>query len=460
MIQPHFNWDSDLHVMPWGEDYLVLDVNSGAVHQFDAAAACYLTLLKDNDSNYLRADEMLATTYDQVEAKEVCQQVKALINDGQLLSPREDTYLDLLAMPIKALCLNIAHACNMACTYCFAQKGDFGGAVSLMSREVAAQAIDLLLAHSGEVHNLEVDFFGGEPLLNWEVVVDTIAYARQRAHLTGQHFNFTLTTNGLLLDEAKMDYLVANQIGVILSLDGRPEVNDRHRVLRSGGGSYRELIPRYQQLVAKNPTSYYIRGTFTRHNLDFAEDARHIIDLGFDQLSLEPAVGPHAAEAVSLAEMPMVLAEYDRLAALLSEYRQQGREIHFFHFNLNINRGPCLAKRLTGCGAGTEYLTVTPDGTIYPCHQLVENHDFIMGNVLSPDINQEIRQRFAQSTLQHKPVCLQCWARYFCGGGCHANAYNANGDFLHPHEVSCVMHRKRVEVAIGLEIMRHVSITE
>jgi len=448
----NFDWNSDLHIMPWGDDFLVLDVNSGALHQFDPAAMSYLSLLQECAGDQTLALDRLGISLGPREAGEIADQVNELMATEQLLTLRDDTQLDLLAMPVKALCLNVAHACNMACTYCFAQKGDFGGTVGLMSPQVAERAIDFVIDKSGEVHNWEVDVFGGEPLLNWDVVVDTVAYAKQRGHLAGKHFNFTLTTNGLLLDTVKMDYLVENGIGVILSLDGRPEVNDRHRVLRGGDGSYQELVPRFQQLVAKKPISYYIRGTFTRHNLDFTEDARHIIELGFDQLSLEPAVGPHAPEAVSIAEIPQVLSEYERLAALIDDYRQQGREVHFFHFNLNINRGPCLAKRLTGCGAGTEYLTITPDGTIYPCHQLVENHNFIMGNVSSPGLNQEIRQRFAQSTLQHKPLCQKCWARYFCGGGCHANAYNTNGDFLVPHDISCLMHRHRVETALKLEV--------
>lgn len=453
MLTSDFNWDSDLHIMPWGEEFLVLDVNSGAVHQFDPPARQYLNLLRACVGDEAEAKMRLTAIYGLEEAAEIAGQVQELITVGQLLTPRDDTYLDLLTMPVKAICLNVAHACNMACTYCFAQQGDFGGAPGLMSNEVAAKAIDFLINNSDEVHNLEVDFFGGEPLLNWEVVVDTVAYARQRGHLAGKHFNFTLTTNGLLLDDSKIDYLVTNGIGVILSLDGRPEVNDRHRVVRGGEGSYHELIPRYQKLVAKKPASYYIRGTFTRHNLDFAEDARHIIELGFDNFSLEPAVGPHAPEAVGKIELPLVLSEYERLAALLYEYRQQGRDVHFFHFNLNINRGPCLAKRLTGCGAGVEYLTITPDGSIYPCHQLVEHSAFIMGNVLAETVvDDKIRQNFAGSTLQHKPECLKCWARYFCGGGCHANAYNTNGDFLKPDEVSCVMHRQRVETAIKLEV--------
>lgn len=453
-----FDWESDLHTIPYKAEYLVLDVNSGAVHLFDSTALSFLDALKEHQGDIDRATEEISRKTGEDEAKEVARQVLELVERGELLTPRMEFALDLLSMPVKALCLNVAHVCNMACTYCFAQKGNFGGRAGLMSHEVAAHAIDFLIEHSDSVHNLEVDFFGGEPLLNWQVVTDTITYARIRERSAGKHFNFTVTTNGLLLDEEKMNYLVDNGIAVILSLDGRPEVNDRHRVLPGGGGTYEELVPRFKRLVAKNPGSYYIRGTFTRYNLDFAEDARHIIDLGFDNLSLEPAVGPHAPEAVGEREMPQVLAEYERLTSLIFDYRRKGRDVHFFHYNLNINRGPCLAKRLTGCGAGTEYLTITPNGDIYPCHQLVENSDFIMGNVLTGIVNPQIKEMFARANLTNKPVCQKCWARFFCGGGCHANAYFSGGDLYQPQSTGCKMHRKRVEQAILLEVMQKEKI--
>ncbi len=342
----------------------------------------------------------------------------------------------------------------MKCRYCFASQGDFGMNPCLMSLATGKRALDFLIDKSGLVKNLEVDFFGGEPLLNATMLKELVEYGRQREAECGKHFNFTLTTNALLLDDNIIDFVIDNNISVILSLDGRPETNDRHRVLNNDEGSYQLIVPNIKKIVEKKPVSYFIRGTFTRQNLDFSQDLKHIVDLGFDAVSLEPAVGPTNEYSIQEADLPQVLLEYERLTDLLCNYHKTGKELHFFHYNLDLQKGPCLAKRQSGCGAGVEYLVVTPEGNIYPCHQFVGEDEFLMGNIYDSELDREIIRRFSENRLTDKKACLRCWARNFCGGGCHANAYHCNGDMSMPDRVSCTMHRKRIEGAIYLEIVK------
>lgn len=359
-------------------------------------------------------------------------------------------------MVLKALCLNAAHMCNMNCRYCFAAQGDFGMQPGLMELEVAKRAVDFLIAHSAGRRHLEIDFFGGEPLLAADMLRQLVKYCRSLEATHGKEFAFTLTTNGLLLNKDIIDWVIDNNIGVILSLDGRPEVHDHYRPLKNGSGSYEAVLPKIKAMVEANPVSCYVRGTFTRQNLDFAEDCRHLFQLGFNSISLEPAVGPDNGFAIQKDDLPRVIEEYDRLVDILAEYEASGRKVHFYHFNLDMQKGPCLAKRLTGCGAGVEYLTVTPQGDLYPCHQLVGEEGFWMGNVSGGQPDPDIKQRFSQCQV-HDKECAWCWARYYCGGGCLAQAYLQNGSLKQPHEVSCKMHRKRVEVSVILDYYRRTG---
>jgi uncharacterized protein len=327
----------------------------------------------------------------------------------------------------------------------------------LMSLETGKHALDYLMEQSGPIHNLEVDFFGGEPLLTADMLKQLVAYGRQLESLWNKHINFTLTTNALLITDEIIDFVKAEDLSVILSLDGRPETNDRHRILNNGTGTYDLIVPKIKKMVDSKPKSYYIRGTFTKKNLDFSEDLRHIAELGFDAISLEPAVGENNGYSIQTEDLEQVLVEYENLTNLLSEYKRAGREIDFFHFNLDMQKGPCLAKRLSGCGAGMEYLVVTPNGDIYPCHQFVGEKNFLLGNISDGQLNEQLRSDFAHNHLQNKSECRKCWARYFCGGGCHANAYHANGDISKPSQVSCIMHQKRIEGAIFLETMERLT---
>lgn len=449
-----YDFAANIHLFKYKELNLLLDVNSGAIHVLDELAADFINSLVKHQGVWALAVEDCQKRFAPEEIAEVSQDVLTAYQEGVLFTPEEQVSLDLAALPIKALCLNIAHACNMKCLYCFAQQGDFGQKPALMSLEMGEKTFSFLVNNSGEVKHLEVDFFGGEPLLNFAVVKDLVLYGRRLEQETGKKFNFTLTTNALLLDDAISDFIIENDISVILSLDGRPETNDRHRILNNGQGSYEKILPHIQQMVARKPVSYYIRGTFTRQNLDFTEDLRHIIDLGFNNLSLEPAIGADSPYAIQAQDLPRVLAEYEKLTDTLLEYQQKGRDIQFFHYNLNLQQGPCLAKRRTGCGAGVDYLAVTPEGDIYPCHQFVGLKQFYMGNVTEGVLDSRVRKSFQSNHLENKEGCRRCWARNFCGGGCHANNYFSNGDISIPAEVSCVMHKKRLEGAIYHELQK------
>lgn len=448
---------ANIHRFTMGDLNFLLDVNSGAVHVLDTVAREFVDVLLASDGDIGLAQEHCYRIYGQEQVDEAEREIRAAVEEQSLFTREELPLLDLEQAPVKALCLNVAHACNMKCRYCFAGQGDFGAEKGLMSEEVGRRALDFLLQESREVRNLEVDFFGGEPLLNYPVVQRLVAYGRRRAEETGKNIRFTLTTNAVALTPEIMDFIVREGISVILSLDGRPEVNDRYRLLRDGRGSYDIIVARIQAMVAKQPVSYYIRGTFCRENLDFTRDLEHLISCGFTNISLEPAVGDCRDLAIGEEELPRVLLEYDRLTEVLWSQYCQGRKVNFFHFNLDLNRGPCLAKRLTGCGAGIEYLAVTPGGDIYPCHQFVGVADFLMGNVKQGIVNRSIKQRFACSQLANKKECRSCWARFFCGGGCHAGAYYVNHDLRKPAAVSCTMHRKRVECAIYLETRKRLA---
>lgn len=348
---------------------------------------------------------------------------------------------------LKALCLHISHDCNLRCRYCFAGTGSFGGERENMPFEIGKTAIDMLLENSGARRQLEVDFFGGEPLLNWDVVKQLVNYGEIAATKVGKEIHFTLTTNGVALNADMNRFLNDKNIAVVLSLDGRPEINDRMR----GKGSYQQIIPRFTQLLKdRNFVNYYLRGTFTAENIDFSEDAKHIYDLGFHEMSLEPVV-TEEEYGITREKLPQIFEEYERLAQYYLEKKQNGEDITFFHFEVSLDHGPCLPKRLTGCGAGFDYFAITPKGDIYPCHQFVGREAFLMGYVDTGIQNHLLRQEFGKATLYKKEGCPECWSRFYCSGGCHANAHAVNGSIYQPDELGCELQRKRLECALALK---------
>ena len=437
--------------------YIVLDINSGAVHVMDELPYRMLDYLKEDVPETPPQDmlEALQKEFNSATIQEGYQELLELYHDGLLFSG--DDYEKFAGMmtkaPVKALCLNIAHDCNLRCEYCFAAKGDFGRGRMLMPFEVAKKAIDFLIEKSVGRRNLEVDFFGGEPLMNFDVVKKTVEYARSLEEKHQKNFRFTITTNGLLLTDDKIDFINREMSNVVLSLDGRKEVNDRLRVKVDGTGCYDRIVPAYQKLVStRGDKDYYARGTFTKYNLDFTNDVLHMAKLGFDQLSIEPVVSdPKLDYSIKEEDLPMVFAEYERLATTLIERKKQGKGINFFHFMIDLDQGPCAIKRLRGCGCGNEYLAITPEGDIFPCHQFVGEDQWKMGNVLTGEFNTELKDRFSKTSVYHKPDCKKCWAKFYCSGGCNANNWQYEGDILKSHKIACELEKKRLECAIMIK---------
>ena len=435
---------------------IVLDVYSGAVHVVDGIAYRLLDFLAPPLVESIPADVVaqLDGEFCPEEIKEAYAELYALYKAGALFS--EDGY-DLFAdkltpSPVKALCLNISHDCNLRCAYCFAGEGDYNQGPALMSEQTGKKAIDYLIAQSGGREDLEVDFFGGEPLLNFDVVKAVVDYARSRESQTGKRFRFTITTNGIALTDEITEYINREMSNAVLSLDGRKSVNDRMRFCPDGYGCFDEVVPKFQKLVSSRQGDYYLRGTFTKYNLDFAEDVLTIGDLGFDQVSMEPVVAdPRMPYAITEQDLPQVFAEYERLAGLLLENRRAGSFLNFFHFMLDLSQGPCAIKRLRGCGSGNEYLAVTPEGDVYPCHQFVGMPLWKMGSVYDNTLDAGQKKYFADCTVYQKPDCKDCWAKYYCSGGCNANNYRYEGDVLRAHRISCEMEKKRMECAIALK---------
>ena len=354
---------------------------------------------------------------------------------------------------VKALCLHIAHDCNLACAYCFAGEGEYHGRRALMSFEVGKKALDFLVKNSGNRINLEVDFFGGEPLMNWQVVKDLVAYGRSLEQPYHKKFRFTLTTNGVLLNDEVQAFVNREMSNVVLSIDGRKEVHDRMRPFRGGQGSYDVIVPKFQKLAeSRNQTNYYVRGTFTHNNPDFSQDVLHLADLGFEQISVEPVVAdPKEPYALREEDLPVLKAEYDRLAREILQRRKEGKGFNFFHFMIDLSGGPCAAKRLSGCGSGTEYLAVTPWGDLYPCHQFVGNEDFCLGNVDEGVLRQDIVSEFKKCNVYSREKCRNCFAKFYCSGGCAANAWNSSGDINGAYDLGCELQKKRVECAIMIK---------
>lgn len=434
---------------------IVLDVNSGAVHVVDKVTYEVLDFYKEKDIKWIKES---LTDFSVDEIEEAYKEILELEENGLLYS--QDNYLDIEGFKnrepvVKAMCLHIAHDCNLKCKYCFASQGDFGGQKSHMSLEVGKKALDYLVANSGSRRNLEIDFFGGEPLMNFEVVKELVSYGNEIAPQKGKNFRFTITTNGVLLDDEKIAYINENMHNVVLSLDGRKDINDDMRPTLNDKGSYDIIVPKFQKLVKERKNKYYyLRGTFTRDNMDFGKDVLHFKDLGFDLTSVEPVVGDESNPyALRDEDIPKILKEYEDLAIKYADMRVNDEKFRFFHFMVDLTQGPCAIKRLTGCGAGTEYLAVTPEGDIYPCHQFVGQEEFKMGNILEKEINlpKDMRQTFRDAHVYSKEECSKCWARFYCSGGCHANAYNFNNDILKPYELGCEMQKKRVECALMVE---------
>lgn len=438
----------------------VLDVNSGAVHLLDDISYAVSGLLDENMGDTCPQSIINALPdYTADEIREAYDELYELKKAGQLFA--QDDYIDVsryipVNAPVKALCLHVAHDCNLRCKYCFASTGDFGQGRKIMPPEIAKKAIDFVIARSGVRHNIEVDFFGGEPLMAWDTVTQTVDYARSLEEKYNKKFRFTITTNGLLLDEDKRKYINENMDNCVLSLDGRREVNDAFRKTVAGTGSYDTIVPKFKALVDERDPNldYYARGTFTSHNLDFAEDVLSIADAGFDRLSVEPVTAdPGCGYDLTEDDLPKIEAEYDRLTDIMLERKKEGKPFTFFHFMVDLDQGPCVVKRLRGCGAGYEYVAVTPDGDIYPCHQFVGKDEFKQGSVLDQSFNMDIAQKFAGMNIYSRPKCQKCWAKFYCSGGCSAANYNMNHDMNDSYDLGCEMERKRLECAIYLKAM-------
>ena len=459
---------------------IVLDVNSGMVHIVDDLAYDIIAMYEDNSKEsivsamvekYSRPEFMELITpkngkevdfTDHIEALvhqilEVMEDVEQLKNDGALFT--KDIYEEYIkdfkqrSTVVKALCLHIAHDCNLACKYCFAEEGEYKGHRELMSYEVGKKALDFLIANSGNRTNLEVDFFGGEPLMNFDVVKDLVKYGREQEKLHNKKFRFTLTTNGILLNDDVKDFVNREMNNVVLSIDGRKEINDQMRPSRNGKGSYDVILPKFQELAeSRNQTNYYVRGTYTHNNLDFSEDVKHLADLGFKQISIEPVVSlPEEPYSLKEEDLPVLFEEYDKLSKLMLERKKVGKDFNFFHFMIDMTGGPCVAKRLSGCGSGTEYLAVTPWGDLYPCHQFVGIPEYLMGNVFEGINRPELKEEFKHCNVYSKEKCRNCFAKFYCSGGCAANSFKFHGNINDAYDLGCELQRKRVECAIMLK---------
>lgn len=448
-----------VHLFQKNGFYIVLDSNSGTVHDVDEVAydiiGQYESVPKDE------IIKNITSKYSDVTPEDV----REVFDDIEELKTREMLYSkdrfrgvaeQIAQKPtvIKALCLHVAHSCNLACTYCFAGQGKYRGEDALMSFETGKRALDFLIEHSGSRHNLEVDFFGGEPLCNFEVVKELTAYARSIEKQHSKNFRFTLTTNGLLIDDEVIDFCNREMSNVVLSLDGRPEVNDRFRKTVNGKGSYDVILPKFQKLVeARKGKDYYMRGTYSRHNTDFVNDILHMADLGFSELSMEPVVAaPGDPYSLREEDLPILLEQYDLLGRKMDQRRKEGHPFTFYHYMIDLKGGPCIVKRVSGCGVGTEYMAVTPTGELYPCHQFVGDERFRLGNVFTGIDNEEMRQSFKGCSVYAHRECDDCFARFFCSGGCVANAFHTTGKLTGVYEYGCKLHRRRIENAIMLKV--------
>ena len=457
-----------IHQYKMGGYNIVLDVCSGAVHAVDDVAYDIIGMFETNSREDIL--DKLEKKYAGKEGitrkdlEECYEQIEELKNSGQLFAP--DTFeamagklKEKTAGVVKALCLHIAHVCNLNCSYCFASQGKYHGERALMSFEVGKRALDFLIENSGSRRNLEVDFFGGEPLMNFGVVKELVAYARSVEKEKGKNFRFTLTTNGVLIDDEVIEFANRECSNVVLSLDGRKEIHDRYRVDYAGNGSWEKIVPKFQRFVeARGGKNYYMRGTFTHANPDFLNDIRQMLDLGFNELSMEPVVCAEGDPcALTEEDLPVVLQQYEELAQLMLQRDREGKPFTFYHYMIDLTGGPCIYKRISGCGSGTEYMAVTPWGDLYPCHQFVGEERFCLGNIWDGVTNTEVRREFASCNVYAHPECRDCWARLYCSGGCAANAYHATGSVTGVYEYGCKLFRKRMECAIMVAVARELG---
>ena len=457
-----------IHQYKLGGYNIVLDVCSGGVHVVDDVAYDIISMFETESREDILAamkDKYLGTDgITEADIEECFDDVVSLKDAGKLFAP--DTFEPMAGHlkaktsgVIKALCLHIAHTCNLNCSYCFASQGKYHGERAVMSFEVGKQALDFLIANSGSRRNLEVDFFGGEPLVNFQVVKDLVAYARSIEKEHNKNFRFTLTTNGLLIDEDVIEFANRECHNVVLSLDGRKEIHDRFRVDYAGNGSWDRIVPKFQQLVkARNGQGYYMRGTFTHANPDFLKDIQVMLDLGFNELSMEPVVAaPDDSSALTEEDKAIVMEQYEKLAMLMLDKDREGKPFTFYHYMIDLTGGPCIYKRISGCGSGTEYMAVTPWGDLYPCHQFVGEEKFKLGDVWKGVDNTEIQNEFLECNVYARPECRDCWARLYCSGGCAANAYHATGSVKGVYKYGCDLFRKRMECAIMVAIARQLE---
>ncbi|MBO5067555.1 MAG: thioether cross-link-forming SCIFF peptide maturase [Clostridia bacterium] len=457
-----------VHQYKLGGFNIVLDICSGAIHVVDDVAfdiiECFEKLEKEQIVNNLTTKYADSPEISIADIEECYEQIEQLKNSGKLFSP--DTFESMAGTlkaktsgVIKALCLHVAHTCNLNCEYCFASQGKYNGDRAVMSFEVGKRALDFLVENSGSRRNLEVDFFGGEPLMNFDVVKQLVNYARSIEKEKNKNFRFTLTTNGVLIDDDVIEFANKEMSNVVLSLDGRKEVHDRYRVDYNGNGSWEKIVPKFQKLVkARGGKNYYMRGTFTHFNPDFLEDIKVMLDLGFNELSMEPVVCASGDKnELTEQDLPIILSQYEDLANLMLEKDKEGKPFTFYHYMIDLKGGPCIYKRISGCGSGTEYMAVTPWGDLYPCHQFVGDEKFKLGDVFNGVNNTKIQQEFCDCNVYARPDCKDCWAKLYCSGGCAANAYHATGSVRGVYKYGCELFKKRMECAIMVAIARSMK---
>ena len=445
-----------VHKFKQGNDYFVLDVNSGAVHLIDELVYDIL-----DDDKLKDKEEVISNLQDKYEISELSEaydEIKELVDEEVLYS--KDQYEDIANSSmddrdyIKALCLNVIHGCNLRCKYCFADEGEYNGHKGVMSLETAKKAIDYVVKRSGPRKNIEIDLFGGEPTLIMDTIKEIIKYARENEKKWNKNIRFTMTTNSTLLDDEMMEYMDKEMGNIILSLDGRKEVNDKVRIKPDGSGSYDDILPNIKKMISKRTKgkTFYVRGTFTRENTDFYNDVKAMLNEGFREISIEPVVLPDGNPmAIREEDLPEIFANYDKLYDEMLRRKKENDEFTFYHFNIDIQGGPCVYKRISGCGAGFEYVAITPQGDVYPCHQFVGHEEYKLGNIYDDTFDKELSRKFKESHIYNKPKCRECWARFYCSGGCQANNINFNGDMRIPYEIGCKMQKKRIECAIALK---------